>query len=186
MVPSRQEPKEKPDMNNRSLKERIFSGMTRYWIYVVYLTLVFAAFTQYRRLILADVGIIYTDYWVALIKAFIFAKVIMIGDALKLVRGLDDKPLIIPTLVKTVVFTVLVSIFTFIEHAVRGLWSGTGFVDGLMHFLDKGSLEVLANALVVFAAFIPFFALRELSGVLGGEMKLLALFFKRKDGHQKR
>jgi len=168
-------------LNNRNLKAKILQGMTKYWVYVVYLTLVFAAFTQYRRLILADVGIIYTDYWVALIKALILAKVIMVGDALRLGRGLDEKPLVVPTLLKTVVFTLLVSTFTFIEHAVRGLWKGTGFLQGLMDFLDKGYQEVLANALVVFVAFIPFFALRELGRVLGGEDRLLALFFNRRD-----
>jgi len=170
-----------PDMNNRNLKAKILHGMATYWVYVVYLTLVFAAFTQYRRLILADVGIIYTDYWVALIKAIIFAKVIMVGDALKLGRGLDQKPLIVPTLVKTIVFTLLVSAFAFIEHAVRSLLKGTGLLNGLLDFLDKGSQEVLANALIVFAAFIPFFALRELGRVLGGEGRLMALFFKRRD-----
>ena len=173
-----------PGMNNRSLKAKILRGMTKYWVYVLYLTLVFAAFTQYRRLILADVGIIYTDYWVALIKAMIFAKVIMAGDALKLGDSLNEKPLIVPTLLKTVVFTLLVSAFTFIEHAVRGLWSGVGSLGGLMDFLDKGYQEVLANALVVFAAFIPFFALRELGRVLGGESRLMTLFFKRIDDEQ--
>ena len=172
-------------MNNRNLKAKILHGMTKYWVYVAYLTLVFAAFTQYRRLILADVGIIYTDYWVALIKALILAKVIMVGDALKLGRGLDEKPLIVPTLVKTVVFTLLVSVFTFFEHAVRGLWKGTGFLQGLMDFLDKGFQEVLANGLVVFVAFIPFFALREMSRFLGGEDRLLALFFKKREGQGK-
>jgi hypothetical protein len=40
---------------------------------------------------------------------------------------------------------------------------------------------VLAGALVVFAALIPFFALRELARVLGGEGKILALLFRRRD-----
>ena len=172
------------EMRNTSLKQRVFSAMIRYWVYVVYLTLVFAAFTQYRRLILADVGIIYTDYWVALIKALILAKVIMVGDALKLGRGLDEKPMIIPTLVKTSVFTVLVSIFTLLEHAVRGFWNEMGPVDSLTIFLVEGRQEVIANALVVFVAFIPFFALRELSALLGGETNLITLFFKGKDDHQ--
>ena len=172
------------ERNDGNLRAKIRHEMTRYWIYVVYLALVFAAFTQYRRLILADVGIVYTDYGVALIKALVLAKVIMVGDALKLAHGLDHKSLIIPTLIKTIAFTVLVSAFTFVEHAVRGLWSATGLVDGLMDFLDKGCQEVVANALVVFVAFIPFFALRELNRVLGGEAKLMALFFKRKSRHQ--
>lgn len=158
--------------------------MAVYWGYVAYLTLVFAAFTQYRRLILADVGISYTNYWVALIEAMVLAKLIMAGDALRFGRVLERKPLIVPTLVKTVVFTLLVSAFTFIEHGVRGLWAGVGAIQGISDFLDKGTHEILANALVVFVAFVPFFALRELGRVLGGGNRLLALFFRKRDNGQ--
>lgn len=165
-------------MNNRNLKAKIFRGIRTYWVYVLYLTLVFAAFTQYRRLILADAGIIYTDYWFALIKAVIFARVIMLGDAIRLGRGLDEKPLFVPTLVKTIIFTLLVGAFTLIEHAVRGLWTGKGFLGGLADFLEKGHQELLANALIVFVAFIPFFALREIGRVMGGEGRLVDLFFR--------
>ncbi len=170
-----------PDKKNGSLKQKILHEVTVYWVYVAYLTMVFAAFTQYRRLILADAGITYANYGVALIEALIFAKVIMIGDALRLGRGLEHKPLIVPTLLKTAVFTLFVSAFTLIEHAVKGLWKGKGLMGGLMDFLGKGSQEVLAGVLISFAAFIPFFALRELGRVLGGEGKILALFFKRRE-----
>jgi hypothetical protein len=41
-----------------SLKQKIFHETVKYWINVVYLALVLAAFTQYRRFFLVDVGII--------------------------------------------------------------------------------------------------------------------------------
>ena len=170
-----------PQVRDRNLKQIVLHSMTRYFVYVVYLTLVFAAFTQYRRFILADVGILYTNYWVALIEALIFAKVIMIGDVLNLGRGLEQKPLIVPTIVKTVVFTLLVSVFKLIEYSVRGLWEGAGFIDGLTDFFAKGTPEIFAGALIVFVAFVPFFALRELGRVFGKEGELLALFFKTRD-----
>ena len=171
---------EGPHVHERDLKQRVLLGMTRYVVYVVYLTLVFAAFTQYRRLILADAGIVYTNYWVALIEALIFAKVIMIGDALNLAQGLEERPLIVPTLLKTVVFTLLVGVFRIIEYGLRGFWQGTGFMDGLQGFIAKGTPEILAGALIIFVAFVPFFALRELGRVFGKEGNLLVLFFKKK------
>jgi len=170
-----------PETKSSNLKGKVLRGITVYWIYVAYFTLVFAAFTQFRRLILADVGITYANYGIALLEALIFAKVIMVGDALRLGRGLDDKPLIIPTLVKTVVFTLFASTFTLIEHGVKGLWHGIGFLGGLTEFLAKGSAEILAGALILFAAFVPFFALRELGRAFGGEGKLLALLFRARD-----
>lgn len=153
--------------------------MVEYWIDVAYLTLVFAAFTQYRRLLLAAHGIIYTDYWFALIKALILAKVIMIGAVLRLGRGLDQKPLIYPTLYKTAVFTLFLAIFTVLENVIKVLRKGTGFTRDLVELLGKGPNEFLANSLVVFVAFIPFFGVKELGRVLGKD-KMRALFFRKR------
>ncbi len=105
-----------PDKKKGNLKNKIFHEMVEYWINVVYLTLVFAAFTQYRRFILAAHDITYANYWVAVIEALILAKVVMIGAVFRLGRGLENKPLIYPTLYKTVVFTLFVAIFTVCEH----------------------------------------------------------------------
>jgi hypothetical protein len=164
-----------PDKKKSNWKEKIFHEMFEYWINVCYLTLVFAAFTQYRRFLLAAYDIIYTNYWFAVIEALILAKVIMIGDVVRLGRGLEKKPLIVPTIYKTVVFTLFVGV----EYAVKGLWTGTGFTGGITEFLGKGH-ELLANSLVVFVAFIPFFGVKELGRILGQE-KIRALFFRRRD-----
>jgi hypothetical protein len=170
-----------PGKKKKSLKEKIFHEMAAYWINVGYLTLVFAAFTQYRRFVLAAHDITYTNYWVAVIEALILAKVVMIGDALRLGRGLGQKPLIYPTLFRTVAFSLFVVGFTLTEHLIKSLWMGKGFTGGLVGFLGKGSHELLAGCLVVFVAFIPFFAFKELGRVLG-EGKIWTLFFRRRAG----
>jgi hypothetical protein len=43
-----------PDKKKGNLKEKVFHEMVEYWINVCYLMLVFAAFTQYRRFVLAS------------------------------------------------------------------------------------------------------------------------------------
>ena len=170
------------DRQNGSWKEKFFHEMVEYGLNVIYLTLVFAAFTQYRRLLLAAHDITYTNYWVALIEALILGKVIMIGAVFHLGRGLEQKPLIYPTLYKAVVFTFLVVVFNLIEHAIKGLWAGKGLAAGLVEFLDKGPHELLAGSLVIFVALIPFFAIKELGRVLGEE-KIWALFFRGKTAY---
>jgi hypothetical protein len=168
-----------PDKKKGDVKKRIFHEVAEYWINVCYLTLVFASFTQYRRFVLATHDITYTNYWVALIEALILAKVIMIGDVVRLGRGLERRPLIYPTLYKTVVFSLFVGVFTVLEHAIKGLWKGTGLMGGVADLFGKGSHELLANCLVVFVALIPFFGVKELGRVLGEE-KIRALFFRRR------
>jgi hypothetical protein len=167
------------DKKKGGLKKKIVHEVIEYWINVCYLTIVFAAFTQYRRFLLAAHDITYTNYGFAVIEALILAKVIMIGEVVRLGRGLERKPLIYPTLYKTVVFTLFVGVFKLVENAIKGLWSGEGLAGGLVDFFGKGSNEILANSLIVFVAFIPFFAIKELGRALGQD-KIQALFFRRR------
>ncbi len=154
--------------------------MVVYWFNVCYLALVFSVFTWYRRFLLASYDIEYTNYGFAVIEALVLAKVIMIGEVIRLGRGLEQKPLIYPTLYKTVVFTIFVGVFKLIEQVIKGLWKWEELTGGLIEFIEKGSLELLANSLVVFVAFISFFGVKELGRVLG-EDKIQALFFRRRD-----
>ena len=117
-----------PDKKKRNWKKILFEELVEYWVNVIYLALVFAAFTQYRRIILAAYDITYTNYWIAVIEALILAKVIMIGAVFRLGRGLEHKPLIYPTLYKTVVFTLFVAVFTLAEHMAKGIWQGKGLM----------------------------------------------------------
>jgi prepilin signal peptidase PulO-like enzyme (type II secretory pathway) len=167
----------RPDKKKATWKERIFHEIVEYWISVIYLTLVFAAFTQYRRFLLAHYDIVYANYWVAVIEALILAKVIMIGAVVRLGRGLEHKPLIYPTLYKAVVFSLFVIAFTVVEHAVKGLWSGKGLTEGVVELYRERFHELLAGTVVIFVALIPFFGVKELGRVLGEE-KIRALFFR--------
>jgi hypothetical protein len=169
----------KPNRKIGRWKEIIAHEMAVYWVNVLYLSLVFAAFTQYRRLLLAAHDINYTNYWIAVIEALILAKVIMIGDALHLARGLDEKPLIFPTVYKTFVFSFFVGVFTVVEYAIKGVWQGKGLAGGVADFVDKGLHELLAGCLVIFVALLPFFAVKELARVIGVE-NMRNLFFRRK------
>jgi len=52
-------------------------------------------------------------------------------------------------------------------------------VGGFEELIAVGWYELLANGLVVIAAFFPFFAIKQLGRVLGRET-LVALFFRRR------
>ena len=112
------------------LTERVRHELIEYAFNVAYLTLVFAAFLQYRRFLLAEYSITYTNYWLALIGALILGKVIMIGSVFRLGRWLEDKPLIVPTIYKAVIFSAFVLVFRVVEYAIKGLLHGDGLGTG--------------------------------------------------------
>lgn len=159
-------------------KQKIRHELIEYWINFVYLFFVFGMFTTYRRLVLTEYKITYLHYGLALFEALILAKVIMIGDILRLSRPLQDKPLILTTLYNSVVFTVWTGVFSVFEHVAGGLLHGEGLAGGI-HELESNGYEVLVRGLVVFFAFIPFFAFKELRRVLG-EKEIARLFFSRR------
>ena len=163
------------------MKQKAKHELIEYAVNVAYLAIVFAAFTWYRRLILASYDIDYTNYWVALIQALILGKVVMIGGIFRLGRSLEDKPLIVSSLYKTAVFCLFCAAFTVVEHTVVGLWSGEGIGGGFHDFSEKGSHEIVANTLMLFVSLFPFFAFRELGRVFGRERFRDIFFLRRHD-----
>jgi len=159
-------------------KRKLFHEMTAYWINVAYLTLLFAAFTSYRRLILANYDITYSNWGISFIKAMVLAKVVMVGGLFHFGRALEKKPLILATLFNSFLFTIWVALFAAIESALRGLFHGKGFAGATDHLLSEGAHEFYAKCLVVFVAFIPFFAFKELGRVLG-KGKIWEWFFRK-------
>ena len=158
-------------------KQKVVHEVIEYWIMFGYIAVFLIAFIWYRRLILAEYDIHYTEYWFPVIAAAVLAKVIMVGDFLGLGRGLEGKPLILSTLYQTFVFTLWVALFSLVEKTVRGLLHGNGVMAGVEEMMNKGPYELLSWCIVAFVMFVPFFGFRELGRVLGKE-KLRALFWR--------
>ena len=119
------------------LTEKVRSELIEYAFNVVYLMLVFAAFTQYRRFLLAEYSITYTNYWLALIGALILGKVIMIGSVFRLGRWLEEKPLIVPTIHEALLFWGFILVFRVVEYAINGLLHGDGLAAALVEFVAR-------------------------------------------------
>jgi hypothetical protein len=166
-------------MKTEDLKERARHELIEYAANAAYLVIVFSAFTWYRRFILAAHEITYTNYWVALIEALILGQVIMIGGIFGLGRTLEDKPLIVSSSYKTVIFCVFCAVFTVAEHTLVGLWKGEGFAAGLHKIAGEGGHEIVANTLMLFVSLFPYFAFRELGRVFGRD-RLREIFFLRR------
>jgi hypothetical protein len=171
----------KTNVEKTGWKHKLFLEMTAYWINVLYLTILFAVFTSYRRLILAEYDIGYSNWGISLIKAMVLAKVVMVAGLFHFGRSLENKPLIFLTLFRSVLFTLWVAIFALVESAIRGILHGKGLAGSLDHLLSEGTHEFFAKALVVFVAFIPFFAFKELGRVLGKGV-IWELFFRKGTG----
>ena len=143
----------------------------------LYLFGFFAVFRLYTRLVLEEYQINYFHYGLTLLKSVALAKIILTGEALRLGERSRSRPLIVLTIYYVVVFSAFALAFEILEHLVLGGVHGKGPAAVIAEILDKGWPHLLAMTMVVFVAFIPFFAFRETGRALG-ERKLRDLFFR--------
>jgi len=161
------------------LKERAIEELKLFWIIVFYLWVFLGSFTVYRRLVIAETGVAYLHYGIALIEALVIAKVILIGRMFGFSRRFEDQPLIVPVLYKSALFGILVLLFGVAERLVEGWFRKQGLVGGLREVGELGGYELGARVLMLIVAFIPFFAFSEIGRVLGAK-KLAAMFFSKR------
>jgi hypothetical protein len=148
-------------------KKKLVHETNEFLFNFVYMAFFFSCFTWYRRLILAEYHITYMHYGISIIQALILAKVVMIGDILGLGKLLEKKAALLLVLYKTAVFTVWVAVFAIVEHTIEGLVHGKSLAQSFLQIFNAGYDELLSRCLVVFAAFIPFFILKEINKICG-------------------
>ena len=165
-------------LDKKQLKEKAKEEGRLLLLITAYLAAFFAAFLTYRRLVSRELGVTVFHYGYALLEALLIAKVILIGKAIGLGKKTNRRTLAVSVLRASLVYGALVAAFEVIERVVEGLIHGKSFGASLHSLLERGLDEVLARTIVIFVAFIPFFAFWEL-GRLIGDKKLADLFFRK-------
>jgi hypothetical protein len=146
------------------------------WIFV-YLAAVFCAMATYSTLLMREFHLSYFAYGTALLNALILAKIILLGEYLKLGRKHEGKPVIHVAAIKAIQFAILMAVFHVIEEVIKHLVHGHS-VRSALHELTAGRLtEILARNLVFFCVLVPFFVGRELRRIMGEE-KFSAVLFR--------
>lgn len=155
-------------------KEKVEHELRELMIIFLYLAFFFCALVTYSMLLLDKYDIPFYNYGTALLNALIIAKVILIGEYARLGKRHENKPLVLSALYKAIYFSILVFAFHVVEELVKRLIHGEGIVGGFQHLRFD---DIAARTLVIFCAFLPLFAFRELRRVIG-DNKFRELFFK--------
>jgi len=154
--------------DKKTLKQKLLHEISEYLINVVYLAIFFGAFAVARRLTLAHFDVYVADYFVGIIKALIIGKVIMIGAFMRISHVYENKPLIIPVFYKTILFVICVIIFDIIEVLIKETIKLQYLADAYQFLMVEHFSKLwLGGVIMIFVSFIPFFASKELSRVIG-------------------
>jgi len=155
-----------------SLKQKATRELEEFAGIFLYLAFFFCAVVTYSMLLLNKFSVY--NYVAALVNALVIAKVILIGEYAHLGKKQEAKPLLVSTVYKAFLFSLLVFAFHIVEEAVKRLVHGENMA-GALHNLRIDDL--LARSVVVFCTFMPLFAFRELRRVLGDD-KVRDLFLR--------
>jgi len=129
-----------------------------------------------KTAVLHTEGIEFAPWGLAIVKALLLAKFMLVGRALKIGERNTTSPLIWPTLHRAFAFLVLLVILTIIEEAVVGLFHGQSITASLRDLVGRRLEETLAGYLIMLLVLIPYFAFRVL-GEAVGEGRLTRMFF---------
>jgi len=157
------------------VRQKARKELVEYFAIALYLCMLFGALLNYRRVALAEAGIPYAHYGYAIIEGLVLAKVILIGEVLRLGKRFESRPLIPSAVYRSFVFGVFVLIFVLLERGVHALMEGKSVTTEAADLLARPSVTVAEVLLVIFA-FTPFFLLREAGRHLGEEGSLRLLF----------
>ncbi len=108
-----------------NLKQKFYKA-TKEFI-VIALWLIFGLFALYRSVILAENHVATAEEGFALVNALVLGKVVLAAKELHLGDLVNDAPLIYPTLVRLALFSILLTVFKFLEATASGLYRGGSF-----------------------------------------------------------
>jgi hypothetical protein len=133
----------------------------------VYLWIVFTVFLVHEWIVLANNGIGFRFYGLAAINALVLAKIMLIAEKLRFAERFEKGPLMYPILYKSALFTVLLLLAYVVEEVLVGVIRGNGMAESMPRIGGGSAIGLVAVAIVMFAALVPFFAFREVGRAVG-------------------
>jgi len=162
-----------------NVKEKVREKLREFLIITLIFTVVLGVFNVYRHAILGETVVSYYKLGSSLVEAMILAKIVLTGKAmnLKLVDA-TRRSIFEVAVVRSILFAVLVLLFATLERVVDGLIHKKHWADIARLIVEHGLNEMVARIIMMFAAFLPFFALWELRRRLGPR-RFVELWFSR-------
>lgn len=171
----------KPSLGHRALEE--FKEMLAL---TAYLYVCLGALLLLKSAILREAGIDFAVWGLAIVKALVLAKFMLLGRAANIgkLTLYKDKPLIWPTLHMSLMFLILLLVLTTIEELIVGAIHHRPVAESLTHVVGPSFYIGFATCLIMFLVLVPYCAFKTLGEVIG-DRYLIRLFFVARDDKQR-
>lgn len=162
-----------------SAGQRVKHELREFAIIALYLLVCFSALLFYRYAILDEHGLSTWRFGMAVGKALILGKFILIGQAMHVGARRQSHSLARGVISKSLLFLVVLIVLSIIEEIIVSLIHHRPFSEGLA---ERGTpIQLVASSIVMLLILIPYFAYQELDEALG-EGKLKHLFRAKRGG----
>lgn len=166
----------------KSLKEKALEEMKVYLLTTLYLWVLLALFAEYKRALLQENGINLWNQTYAIVNAMIFAKVVMLGEVLKLGKRLQKQALIWLVLGKSLMFSILLIVFHIGEESIRAWFEHQPLLGSIQNFGGGTWRGMLIYGALLFVTLVPLFAVKEIQRVMGRDLFWELLFTRERSG----
>ncbi|MCQ4189271.1 hypothetical protein [Methylocystis suflitae] len=161
----------------KGFRDKVHEEARAFFPVFLYVWFLLAVLGVHKSIVLSQAHIVQHQGFAAA-KALAFAKVLFVANKFGVWRVFDTMPLIVPILVKSFLFGVLLIDMDIIEQALlEHFWPA--HADHNPVNLDN-LRTLLSVGLVTFAALIPFFGFREFAKLVG-EAELRKVLFVRRE-----
>lgn len=171
------------DTTKPSLRHRALEEVKEMLALTAYLYVCLGALMLLKSAILSEVGVDFTVWGIAIVKALVLAKFMLLGRAAnigKLTRY-KNKPLIWPTLHMALMFLILLLILSTIEELIVGAIHHRALADSLKHVVGPSVYIGFATCLIMYLVLVPYCAFRTLGEVVGDSYLIRLFFVERMD-----
>jgi len=163
----------------KTWKEKIVYEISEIAIVVGYLAVSFCILQTFRcatLMVSCDQNDFMTSYATSAITAVVLGKFVFVLEKTKLAKRFESKPLIVPVLYKTFLFTVVMNLALHAEQRFLHKSSEASPMSSPHTFWPT----LLAHELALFVTFFVFFAFRDIGRVMG-QRRLRRMFFIDRD-----
>jgi hypothetical protein len=165
------------------VKAKLYDELKRFLMIFAYLWLVFLVFLVHEWIVLADNHIGFRFYGLAAINALVLSKIMLIAEELGFAEKFDGKPLVLPIVYKSVLFSVLLVVAYILEEIILGWFHGKSVANSFPQIGGGGVVGTVCITGLLCIALMPFFAFREIAHAIG-EIEFRSLMFGRAKGLQ--
>ena len=150
------EAKKLSELKGPSLARRARNELIEYLAIASYLAVCFGALLFYKATILESEGVETTRVGLAIVKALILGKFVLILEHLKIGHGKKSARVLVLSIVKkALLFAFLLIVLTAIEDVIVGFIHGENARDALKEIGGGTRPEALATALLMFMVLNP-------------------------------